>query len=441
MIVKDEADRLPQCLASVKEVVDQVVVVDTGSSDRTVEIAESYGAQVHHFEWCDDFAAARNESLRHAVGDWVLWMDADEQLEPNQVPRLVECLTAIEEPVCYRVTIRSPQRGGVHHDSDAHRLFTNHFGIRFEGRIHEQVAPSARRIGAVEKAANFHLLHHGYALDPENMSLKVQRNRELLKRCLADEPDNAYYHFTLAQNYNSTGDDLKALSHYERALTLRQFEPSMEASLLNCAAQTCFKLGMVERAEELSKRSLELVPIQSGAVYNLYKLAERRGETAEVIRLLTQLLDNARRLETETKRISTDTVPPMHRILTSLGNSQLNAGDKDAAFDSFAEACTHPGCNEVVLPVLIQLGTELERLPAVRGILEEAVRREVSPARLDLLGITHIKLREFERAAEVYEHLRLLIPDDPQVIRRLAGLYAKLGRVDKAATLLAQGKR
>lgn len=77
MIVKDEAEHLPRCLESCAGLFDEIVVVDTGSTDDTKEIAQSFGAKVFDFEWCDDFAAARNESLRHATGEWMMWLDAD----------------------------------------------------------------------------------------------------------------------------------------------------------------------------------------------------------------------------------------------------------------------------------------------------------------------------------------------------------------------------
>ncbi|NEQ17165.1 MAG: glycosyltransferase family 2 protein, partial [Moorea sp. SIO3E2] len=77
MIVKDEEESLPQCLSSVKDVVDEMVVLDTGSTDRTIEVAQSYGARVYQFEWCNDFAAARNQALKYVQGEWVLVLDAD----------------------------------------------------------------------------------------------------------------------------------------------------------------------------------------------------------------------------------------------------------------------------------------------------------------------------------------------------------------------------
>src|SRR5262245_11843004 len=88
MIVKDEAAHLPACLATVADLVDEVVVVDTGSADATRQLARAWGARVHDFPWCDDFAAARNESLRHATGEWIFWLDADDRVDEANRARL-----------------------------------------------------------------------------------------------------------------------------------------------------------------------------------------------------------------------------------------------------------------------------------------------------------------------------------------------------------------
>ena len=81
MIVKNAEELLPQCLESVKDVVDEIIVVDTGSTDKSIEIAESYGAKMYHHPWENDFSKHRNQSIGYATGDWILWIDADEAVK------------------------------------------------------------------------------------------------------------------------------------------------------------------------------------------------------------------------------------------------------------------------------------------------------------------------------------------------------------------------
>ena len=97
MIVRNEAQNLPGCLAPVHDLVDEIIVVDTGSTDRTPEIAREWGAQVFDFCWIDDFSAARNESLRHATGDYILWLDADDRLDSENVRRLESLLDSLTD--------------------------------------------------------------------------------------------------------------------------------------------------------------------------------------------------------------------------------------------------------------------------------------------------------------------------------------------------------
>ena len=98
MIVRDEQQNLAECLAPVADLFDEIVIVDTGSVDETKEIARRFTPHVYDFEWCDDFSAARNESLRHATGDWVFWLDADDRVRPEHIAALRELLnTQLDE--------------------------------------------------------------------------------------------------------------------------------------------------------------------------------------------------------------------------------------------------------------------------------------------------------------------------------------------------------
>ncbi len=219
LIVKNEEKFLPECLQSVRGIADEIIIVDTGSTDRTVAIAEEYGAQVRHFSWTGHFAEARNESIRDAKGDWILWLDADERLQPGSQQALKNLPGKPEHPVIYSVTIHNHMyQSDDIQVSGGHRLFTNHFGIRFDGRIHEQVVYSAKAAGAEEHKVPVILTHLGYGLEPHAQQEKNLRNRKLLEKQVGEEPANAYVHYTLAQHYAMTDEPDKALKHFRKAL-------------------------------------------------------------------------------------------------------------------------------------------------------------------------------------------------------------------------------
>ncbi len=182
--MRDEADCLADCLASVRDVCDEIVIVDTGSVDETVSIARSFGANVIEIEWRHHFAEARNVGLDAATGEWILQLDADETLAPGRAPALLECLTATG---CagWNVPIESalPSGGTALHYYP--RLFRRDESVRYVGRIHERPTLT----GPIERAA-FTILHSGYDVDSAAISRKQDRNLPLLERWLEDEPSN-----------------------------------------------------------------------------------------------------------------------------------------------------------------------------------------------------------------------------------------------------------
>src|SRR3954469_19752446 len=150
IIAKNEERRLGRCLSSVAKLVDEIVVVDTGSSDRTRQIAAEHGAKVIDFPWCDDFAAARNESIRYATGEWIFWLDCDHWLDEENRERLRKLFASLpNENVAYMMKWRSPSDEGGSQATllDATQLFRNDPRIRWEHRIHEQIRPAIQRSG------------------------------------------------------------------------------------------------------------------------------------------------------------------------------------------------------------------------------------------------------------------------------------------------------
>jgi len=243
MIVKNEEANLGRCLESVKRVADEIIIVDTGSTDRTVEIARQYGAKIFTHQWDDDFAAARNASLRSATSGWILVLDADEALAEEDQGRL-RALLRRDGPTAYLLNIVSP----VDDSRSRHavinafpRLFRNRPGIQFEGRIHEQVSPSIAWVGGTVSPSEIRVHHRGYHGLWVDLSAKRQRNIRLLSRQLADHPEDPSAHFHLGEVYALEGRIGEAIACYRAALSLPGLPPtnrsvarrSLAACLLN----------------------------------------------------------------------------------------------------------------------------------------------------------------------------------------------------------------
>ncbi len=198
MIARDEQRFLPECLERAKAAVDEIVIVDTGSKDGTVAIAESFGARVLHTTWDDDFSAPRNLGLRAATGDWILVLDADEFLQPGACERIRE-LVQNERALGYHLHFVNVYDGGKTLGVMMVRLFRNLPGLCYQNVIHEQVTPSLQRLGAplglVLLSGDVEVEHHGYTAAVMDQRGKNERNERLFKKQLQCTPDDVYAHY------------------------------------------------------------------------------------------------------------------------------------------------------------------------------------------------------------------------------------------------------
>jgi glycosyltransferase involved in cell wall biosynthesis len=227
MIVRDEEEMLEACLASCREAVSEMIVVDTGSTDRTIEIAESFGARVLRFEWTGSFSEARNVGIDAATGDWILWLDADEQLEPGDAPRLVELTREPWREAHWLVETNytGQHEGGTASQHLALRLWRNRPSYRFSRPIHEQIRDSmpfdlTERFGQ----PTLRIRHYGYLKQRIDDRDKHQRNLELLLGELEANPRVAFTHFNIGTEYVGLGDHESARRHYEESLAQLRHE-------------------------------------------------------------------------------------------------------------------------------------------------------------------------------------------------------------------------
>lgn len=206
MIAKNEARCLARCLRSIRSAVDEIIVTDTGSTDDTVKIAVDFGAKVSHFNWGNDFAAARNFALEQASGDWILVLDADEHASEALAAEIRSFIAG--PPQIGRLKIVSDFRHGsqtLRSSTFVSRLFPR--GSRFEGRIHEQIVSPLPRVNLRGE-----LWHDGYL-----ETKKSERNIKLLQAELAHEPHNAYLQFQLAVEFTSLGRPQDAFACLQKA--------------------------------------------------------------------------------------------------------------------------------------------------------------------------------------------------------------------------------
>lgn len=203
IIVKDEADHLRRCLASIRDLCDRMVVVDTGSTDDTVAVAEAAGATVLHRPWDGDFSAARNHGLDAIDAEWILYIDADEEVQACDVPAVRAALAAADGVIGHLVLFASHVGWTPYRE---HRLWRHRPDIRFRGRIHETPVPDLRRIvrdeGMRFQHIDLFLQHYGYEGDQR---AKHERNLPLLLAQVEAAPRRVYLWNHLGRVYEGLG--------------------------------------------------------------------------------------------------------------------------------------------------------------------------------------------------------------------------------------------
>ncbi len=265
MIVKDEEEMLPRCLDAVAPAVDEIVIVDTGSTDRTIEIARAHGAKVIEREWTGSFSDARNVSFEAATGDWIIYLDADEVLVPEDVNRLRKLTGRTWREAFYLVeTSYTGELGdGAAITNNALRVFRNRPQYRFEGRLHEQIAHNlpVYAAGRLEQSS-VRIEHYGYLGAVRDAKEKSQRNLDLLKAQQAESPSDAFLHFNLGTEYTVLGDHGSALTEYEQAWGLvqsqgqedRDFVPALLQRLVTALRYCRRPSEAIARAEQALER-------------------------------------------------------------------------------------------------------------------------------------------------------------------------------------------
>ncbi|WP_193726706.1 tetratricopeptide repeat-containing glycosyltransferase family 2 protein [Paenibacillus guangzhouensis] len=222
MIVKNEAASLPACLESASRSVDEIIIVDTGSTDETVLIAEQFGAIVIQHAWHDDFADARNVALMHATGSWILFLDADERLDEDS-HALLRNYAQHHLPEGFFLHVWNHSSNNPADDSIVRnpiiRMFRNRPEHRFSGRIHEQITTSITQHNpdAVFQMTEVIIHHYGYLKEQVVGKNKVQRNSSLLTEALAEDPQNPFLKFNLAVEHMRSGAFHPALDLLQQA--------------------------------------------------------------------------------------------------------------------------------------------------------------------------------------------------------------------------------
>jgi glycosyltransferase involved in cell wall biosynthesis len=337
MIVKNEERFLEQCLKSAAAYVDEICIVDTGSTDRTIEIARSFGAKIEEREWRSDFGWARNEALAMATKRWILQLDADEELLPASRAALSQLRAVPADRTglwvrCHNAADDYAGTGTMSHSLV--RIFPNDAVIRYKGRIHEFATIDDSQTGISAVHSPVAIVHHGYLKDVIASRNKAQRNLEIVREATLAEPDDPFHWFNLGMTAHIMGDAPTARDAFEKMLQVNGDRPRgfMANGLSTLADIYTEKFKEPARALEIARRCLVFAPNYANAHFSIGKAYVEMGRLPEARAAYEDAIADGKFLA---KQFVVDDEVPAWKAQCEIGTTFVMEGDDTSALAWF----------------------------------------------------------------------------------------------------------
>ncbi len=364
MIVKNEERVIGECLDSVKGQFDEVIVVDTGSTDRTREICKDHGVTLRDFKWVDSFSAARNESMRDAKGEWIFWMDADDVL-PEGLGRMVreaaEC--AQEDEIGFVVPVRFQDGTQVDHV----KLFRNLPTLQWSFRIHEQILPSINQLeGRISRIQNVFVYHKNYDTSDSGQATKRERDWKLLDLDMAENPGHPFVLFNCGMTAVYTGREKDAIKYLTESIAASHDKASHIRKAYALLVQAYSAIEKPDKAREVAIEGLSKVPGDPELLFKLAQLEANEHEFDTAAQHYREALGG----DLSGHFSSLDQSIMGYKAWHNLGNVELSRGDYAAAKEAFLSA----------------LREEPQFLVSAFALFDAALARRDQPTIKEMLG-------------------------------------------------------
>ncbi len=367
LIVKNEEKLLEGCLESIKDIVDEIIVVDTGSNDGTIEIAKKYGARIFDYPWDGSFANARNYSIRQAACDWILLPDADERFIAEDKDKLFQFLRNEElDGAFFTIYNYVGEGGGTNYTlHNAFRLLRNNGLYEFWGEIHEQITrPDGNFQSNKFTVLNVRIKHLGYLDQVVAEKDKRKRNIPLLQKQLEDDPHNPFTLFNLGNEYMALKEYEKAYELYKESMDHYNKSEAFSPHLLFRSAMCLYTMKKFPEAIELAEKALKIYPrctdfeYFKGLVYWDWK---RYTKAIDSFNKAIEMGEPPKEI-----RFSDDcaTVKPLY----SLGKLYMYLNDYQRALDAFIKILN---INSALFYVLYDIADILNMAFADKNVVEE----------------------------------------------------------------------
>ncbi|WP_053956181.1 TPR domain-containing glycosyltransferase [Inediibacterium massiliense] len=431
MIVKNEEKNIGRCLNSVAEIVNEMIVVDTGSTDDTVKIAKEYGADVFYFPWNDNFSDARNFSLQKAKGDWILIMDADDELEKKDKYKIAPLLDG-KEIDFYIFETLSYVGNTIGEDMVSNlniRIIRNHKGYRYEGAIHEQLKSREGDISKEKvKIEKVQIYHYGYLKEETNEKNKIERNIRILERVLENKEDD-FHIFNMANEYLRMKEYEKAYELYSKIYN--HFDPSKAFSpkLLLRMIVLLQQMGKNEKALQAIEEGLRYYPKFTDLEYIRGNIFYNQGKISLAIKSFKKCVKNGD--------------PPIHlkilndvggyKTLYKLGEIYFDLQDDDEAYKYYVECIKAKGTFHLPLhkicKIFIKKGTEIED---IKKIMEKFFGENLNGPACIVLGDIFFGQKKYDISLGYFLKAKAFMPNSLKLNYYIGMNYLYLKHYEKA---------
>lgn len=436
MIVKDEEENIVDCIKPLVDILDEIIVIDTGSRDNTKSLVKKMGAKVVDFPWKEDFSLARNESIRHSTTDYIIWLDADDRINEKSAQRLLQLKKRLsplkDEAYYFIIQSISPVDGNTKFYQI--RLFPRVKGIQFEGKIHESLNFSLKRMGIKTRYEDITIEHIGYQ-DKKRCFQKIERNLNILKEELEKEPENLVLHFHTARTLAGLERYREAILHLKKIVEnplIRKKEEEFYLQASIYMGKYYIDLNEYDKAfiifEELSNDFSDRFLVHFFKGLCLFQLKDTKG-AMNAIKKSINLPMKVQLLPFSSEQIS------FHQYFI-LGKCLLEIGDKKGAKEMFLKSIN--GYREEFKSI-----EELAILSLSEGLFDEAIqyyqdliRRGIENDRIYInLGLAYKKKGFIEKSIMSLERALQMNPKRIEAILNLGHLFFEKKDYRKAEEL------
>ena len=458
MIVKNEEKFLPQCLESVKDVVDEMVIVDTGSTDRTVEIAERYGAQIYHHAWQNSFSEARNYGLQFATCDWIFQLDGDEELVREDIPLLWDALRSAHprgDVNALFVAIYndlSDQQQSKHYFQRIYRRGKAHY----KGIVHNQLVYDGK-----PAPTEVRIRHYGYALGKEEMAKKQRRTGDLLRKQLDDNDGNTFAQMNYVRIFRNQEDfdgvveqGMAFLDKYRSQMTSMHYQMIsndvayglMIKGRYDEAKEVCRDVLGENRKNEAEKASQDVQeknPKNLDILFTMGAIHSRQGDYPEALKYYQKFIRTKRedKKRPEFTQLIVDTYTIEDKAWNNIGECYKNMELFDQAVEAYLEAIRLDERDVVYYRNLAYSYIQMERLDKA----EETFKRAIELGIAD--DFIHFKLGEVyrvqddpDRAMAQYDRALTVNEGLMEARNAMANVLMAVGRIEEAEHCLQEAE-